>query len=176
MADPSYILFNKTLEQARRLGGRGGRAYACNQRARRARMPPPPSHAPTPAATQGNHRRSHRGTGRAISLATWSGKADLRKPAFLPDDGGARWEAETGVRSEGGTRSICHPQEALKASGDMQYAAPHRARRSEIGDRQAPSLLTGGLKVLKAPDGNTVCGLPAEFVARRFAIVKHLRC
>jgi hypothetical protein len=40
MADPSYILFNKTLEQARRLGARGGRAYACNQRARRARMPP----------------------------------------------------------------------------------------------------------------------------------------
>ena len=41
MADPSYILFNKTLEQARRLGARGGRAYACNQRARRARMPVP---------------------------------------------------------------------------------------------------------------------------------------
>jgi hypothetical protein len=41
MADPSYILFNKTLEQARRLGARGGRAYACNQRARRARMPAP---------------------------------------------------------------------------------------------------------------------------------------
>src|ERR1022692_1988032 len=41
MADPTYILFNKTLEQARRLGARGGRAYACNQRARRARMPPP---------------------------------------------------------------------------------------------------------------------------------------
>src|ERR1017187_491322 len=28
MADPSYILFNKTLEQARRLGARGGRASA----------------------------------------------------------------------------------------------------------------------------------------------------
>jgi len=38
MADPSYILFNKSLEQARRLGARGGRAHACNQRARRARM------------------------------------------------------------------------------------------------------------------------------------------
>ena len=41
MADPSYILFNKSLEQARRLGARGGRAHACNQRARRARMPAP---------------------------------------------------------------------------------------------------------------------------------------
>jgi hypothetical protein len=41
MADPSYILFNKTLEQARQLGARGGRAYASNQRARRARMPAP---------------------------------------------------------------------------------------------------------------------------------------
>jgi hypothetical protein len=39
MADPSYILFNKTLEQARRLGARGGRAYGCNQRIRRARLP-----------------------------------------------------------------------------------------------------------------------------------------
>src|ERR1035441_6303417 len=41
MADPTYILFNKTLEQARRLGACGGRAHACNQRARRARMPAP---------------------------------------------------------------------------------------------------------------------------------------
>jgi hypothetical protein len=31
-----YILFNKTLEQCRRLGARGGRAHAHNQRARRA--------------------------------------------------------------------------------------------------------------------------------------------
>jgi hypothetical protein len=42
MADPSYILFNKTLEQGRRLGARGGRANACNQRARRAGMPASP--------------------------------------------------------------------------------------------------------------------------------------
>jgi len=41
MADPSYILFNKTLEQARRLGARGGRAHGFNQRARRVRMPAP---------------------------------------------------------------------------------------------------------------------------------------
>jgi hypothetical protein len=41
MADPSYILFNKSLEQARGLGARGGRAHARNQRARRARMPAP---------------------------------------------------------------------------------------------------------------------------------------
>ena len=48
MADPSYILFNKTLEQARRLGARGGRAYACNQRARRAHIPPPLATVPRP--------------------------------------------------------------------------------------------------------------------------------
>ena len=41
MADPSYILFNKTLEQARRLGARGGRAYGCNQRALRAQTSAP---------------------------------------------------------------------------------------------------------------------------------------
>jgi hypothetical protein len=41
MADPSYILFNKSLEQARRLGALGGKTHAWNQRARRARMPAP---------------------------------------------------------------------------------------------------------------------------------------
>jgi hypothetical protein len=44
MADHSYILFNKSLEQTRRLGARGGRVYARNQRIRRARMP---AHVPT---------------------------------------------------------------------------------------------------------------------------------
>ena len=42
----SYILFNKSLEQARHLGARGGRTYARNQRARRARLPIPPPVAP----------------------------------------------------------------------------------------------------------------------------------
>src|ERR1035441_2120815 len=50
MADPTYILFNKTLEQARRLGARGGRAHACNQRARRARLPAPLPTLPPPPA------------------------------------------------------------------------------------------------------------------------------
>src|ERR1019366_4619471 len=36
-----YILFNKSPEQLRRLGARGGRAHGYNQRARRARMPAP---------------------------------------------------------------------------------------------------------------------------------------
>jgi hypothetical protein len=43
MAEPSYILFHKSLEQARRLGARGGRAHACNQRARGAPGCPRPS-------------------------------------------------------------------------------------------------------------------------------------
>src|ERR1019366_3531566 len=42
MTTHRYILFNKTPEQLRRLGARGGRAYGRNQRARRALMPPPP--------------------------------------------------------------------------------------------------------------------------------------
>jgi hypothetical protein len=52
MADPSYTLFNKTTEQLRLLGARGGRAFGRNQRARRAliaphtpRHPKPPRHA-----------------------------------------------------------------------------------------------------------------------------------
>jgi hypothetical protein len=42
----SYILFGKSREQARHLGARGGRTYARNQRARRARLPIPPPVAP----------------------------------------------------------------------------------------------------------------------------------
>jgi hypothetical protein len=51
-----YILFNKSPEQLRRLGARGGKAYGRNQRARRARLPllpappPPPPHPPQTAA------------------------------------------------------------------------------------------------------------------------------
>ena len=39
MTNYPYILFNKTPEQLRRQGARGGRAYGCNQRARRALLP-----------------------------------------------------------------------------------------------------------------------------------------
>jgi hypothetical protein len=37
-----WILFNKTPEQLRRLGARGGKISGRNHRARRALMPPPP--------------------------------------------------------------------------------------------------------------------------------------
>ena len=36
------ILFNKTLEECRQLGARGGRAYARNLRLRRSQAPPQP--------------------------------------------------------------------------------------------------------------------------------------
>ena len=42
MTDYSYILFNKSPAQLRRLGARGGRAHARNRQARRARMPTSP--------------------------------------------------------------------------------------------------------------------------------------
>lgn len=38
-----YILFNKSPEQLRRLGARGGRTYGRNQRARRALTPAAPA-------------------------------------------------------------------------------------------------------------------------------------
>ena len=50
MADPSYIFFNKSLQQCRSLGARGGRAYGRNLRARRALLVTPPPAAPPPAA------------------------------------------------------------------------------------------------------------------------------
>jgi hypothetical protein len=50
MADPSYVLFNKSPLQLRLLGARGGRAFGRNQRARRAliALMPTPSEAATP--------------------------------------------------------------------------------------------------------------------------------
>ena len=43
------ILFNKTLEQCRQLGARGGRTFARNQRLRKSQTPVPPvASFPTP--------------------------------------------------------------------------------------------------------------------------------
>jgi hypothetical protein len=50
MTNYPYILFNKSPEQLRRLGARGGRAYGRNQRLRRAQMPTPPAAGALPAA------------------------------------------------------------------------------------------------------------------------------
>jgi hypothetical protein len=46
MTNYPHILFNKSPEQLRLLGARGGRAYGRNQRDRRARMPTPPASVP----------------------------------------------------------------------------------------------------------------------------------
>jgi hypothetical protein len=50
MTNYPYILFNKSPEQLRLLGARGGRAYGRNQRDRRAQLPPPPAPAPRQVA------------------------------------------------------------------------------------------------------------------------------
>jgi hypothetical protein len=50
MTNYPYILFNKSPEQLRLLGARGGRAYGRNQRDRRAQLPPPLAPAPRPGA------------------------------------------------------------------------------------------------------------------------------
>ena len=42
MTNYSYILFNQSPEQLRRVGARGGKAHGRNQRARRALTPTPP--------------------------------------------------------------------------------------------------------------------------------------
>src|ERR1035441_10027273 len=46
MAEPSYILFHKSLLQCRSIGARGGRAFGRNQLARRALVPTPPAALP----------------------------------------------------------------------------------------------------------------------------------
>jgi hypothetical protein len=52
MTQYPYILFNKSPEQLRCLGARGGRAYGRNQRIRRALLPTPPLTLPPFAAPQ----------------------------------------------------------------------------------------------------------------------------
>jgi hypothetical protein len=51
MYSHSHILFNKTLEQLRRLGARGGRAHARSQRAGRALLAPLCPRTPPPVET-----------------------------------------------------------------------------------------------------------------------------
>ena len=50
MAEPSYIYFNKSLQQCRSIGARGGQTFGRNQRARRARLTTPPEAVPVRAA------------------------------------------------------------------------------------------------------------------------------
>ena len=50
MTNYPYILFNKSPEQLRLLGARGGRAYGRNQRVRRALLATPPEAVPPLAA------------------------------------------------------------------------------------------------------------------------------
>ena len=50
MTNPTHILFNKSLEQLRRLGARGGRAHGRNHRARRRALQPAPAPLTPPRA------------------------------------------------------------------------------------------------------------------------------
>ena len=78
MADYSHILFDKTPEQLRSLGARGGRAHGRNQRARRALialMPKPPQAGPL---------RPRQTTAEAVALLDaqfpWLRCAEKRRP------------------------------------------------------------------------------------------------
>jgi hypothetical protein len=48
MANNPYVLFNKSPQQLRLLGARGGKAYGRNQQRRHALMPPPSEPIPLP--------------------------------------------------------------------------------------------------------------------------------
>lgn len=52
MTSHPNVLFNKTLEELRLLGARGGRISGRNHRARRALMPPPPPTSPCAEARE----------------------------------------------------------------------------------------------------------------------------
>jgi hypothetical protein len=73
-----YILFNKTPEQLRRLGARGGRISGRNRRARCALMPPPP-----PASPGEARETTVAAIARLDALFPWLRRAEkrLRKPS-----------------------------------------------------------------------------------------------
>jgi hypothetical protein len=52
MANNPFILFNKSLQQLRLIGARGGKAYGRNQQRRRALMPPPSETIPLPTPSK----------------------------------------------------------------------------------------------------------------------------
>ena len=84
MADYSGILFNKSPMQLRSIGARGGRAYARNQRLRRARlalMPAPSPMAATPRCTSAR-RTGESAVRRVINLR-------LKGPGLLWDEANA---------------------------------------------------------------------------------------
>jgi hypothetical protein len=112
MADPSYILFNKSLEQARRLGARGGRAHACNQRARRARMPEPLTIVPLRLAPRET-------TAEAIAALDaqfpWLRGAEKRRSGSQPS---------ASRRLDGKDRSVYSPHEALKLQTQFGLSVP----------------------------------------------------
>src|ERR1017187_6032709 len=80
MTEYPYILFNKSPEQMRILGARGGKAYGRNRRARRALLADTPPAVPQRAQPQ-ETAQSHSLSGQAISLAAGRGKATGRKQA-----------------------------------------------------------------------------------------------
>ena len=98
-----YILFNKSPEQLRRLGARGGRAHGCNQRARRAQMSKPLPTAPMRVA-----RRET--TAQAIAVLDaqfpWLRGAEKRRSWSQPS------RPLTPVRTEGNEDFLGLPQRA----------------------------------------------------------------
>ena len=98
-----YILFNKSPEQLRRLGARGGRAHGCNQRARRAQMS-----TPLPAAAMRVAPRET--TAEAIAVLDaqfpWLRGAEKRRSWSQPS------RPLTPVRTEGNEDFLGLPQRA----------------------------------------------------------------
>lgn len=113
----SYILFNKSLEQARHLGARGGRTYARNQRARRARLPIPPPVAPP--------RRVPRETAAEAILAL-----DAQFPWLLGVSAGlSPWP--TGVPAAGSPRRR-RARDESGGTSQLSQQKPRRQPRSRV--------------------------------------------
>ena len=73
------ILFNKTIEQCRQLGARGGRAYARNLRLRQSQAPVPPvAQLPAPPSPT-----VHQASLRLDAQFPWLAEASARRPQLL---------------------------------------------------------------------------------------------
>ena len=123
------ILFNKTIEQCRQLGARGGRAYARNLRLRQSQAPVPPV-AQLPVPTMGNRPRGQLAPGRAVSLAGLRSPPDPPRALMPPGPAPSATLGQIPPLTRLGPRSARTVAEFL---GDHAGMISPRAARPAIG-------------------------------------------
>jgi len=102
MTQYPYILFNKSPEQLRLLGARGGRAYGGSEAGPARPSRDATTSRPCARCVPGPHRGKHPRAGRTLSLAARCGKATVLKtastPGAVPANSPVRFDGSRGPR------------------------------------------------------------------------------